>query len=225
MGILPEEQSGGRPNDSTVDMMFVIRWLQELARNKSRGPRDNVVRLRRVEPARVPLRHAAPRPPQVPYSLDRWRKRNRADHRISYPDPIIKTGSDSIEATTQEAGLVCGICGGHGGYETAEVRDVRIIGGGRGLCGGPGKRMDGVFLGQPQSFWYQPRPVYGCSPGREGTAQNGGTKGETFHCEMDRCRKSQSWTTACSRMSERDGKDREEDSPNQAGSCWFAHSC
>ena len=40
---------------------------------------------------------------------------------------------------------VCGICDAHGGYETVEVRDVRISGGGRGLHGGPGKRMDGVF--------------------------------------------------------------------------------
>ena len=34
VGILPEEQGGFRPNRSTTDMMFVIRRLQELARNK-----------------------------------------------------------------------------------------------------------------------------------------------------------------------------------------------
>ena len=46
----------------------------------------------------------------------------------------------------QEADLVCGICGAHGGYETAEVRDVRRNGGGRGLlCEGPGKIVDGVL--------------------------------------------------------------------------------
>ena len=50
----------------------------------------------------------------------------------------------------QEADLVFGICGAHGGYETAEVCDVRRIGGGRGLRGVPGKRGDGIFLGQPQ---------------------------------------------------------------------------
>ena len=33
-GILPEEQSGFRPNRSTTDMMFVIRRLQELERKK-----------------------------------------------------------------------------------------------------------------------------------------------------------------------------------------------
>ena len=34
VGILPEEQSGFRPNRSTTDMMFVIRRLQELTRKK-----------------------------------------------------------------------------------------------------------------------------------------------------------------------------------------------
>ena len=34
VGILPEEQSGVRPNRSTTDMMFVIRRLQELAWKK-----------------------------------------------------------------------------------------------------------------------------------------------------------------------------------------------
>ena len=47
----------------------------------------------------------------------------------------------------QEADLVRGICGAHGGYETAEVLGVWRIGGGRGLCGGPGKGVDGVFPG------------------------------------------------------------------------------
>ena len=34
VGILPEEQSGFRPNRSTTDMMFVIRRLQVLVRKK-----------------------------------------------------------------------------------------------------------------------------------------------------------------------------------------------
>ena len=34
VGVLPEEQRGFRPNRSTIDMMFVIRWLQELALRK-----------------------------------------------------------------------------------------------------------------------------------------------------------------------------------------------
>ena len=131
----------------------------------------------------------------------------------------------SLGDFTQEADLVYGICGVHGGDETAEVRDVRIIDGRRGLCEGPGKRVDVMFTGRPQSFRHQRRPVDDCSPGRGGMAQNGGTRGGTFHGEMDRCRKSQGWTTACSRMPERDGKDPGEDSPKQTGSCWFARPC
>ena len=41
---------------------------------KCRGTRDNAVRLRRVEPARVPLRHGSPRPPQVLNLLHRLAK-------------------------------------------------------------------------------------------------------------------------------------------------------
>ena len=41
---------------------------------KSRGTRDNAIRLRHVEPARVPLQHAAPSPPQVLDSLHRLAK-------------------------------------------------------------------------------------------------------------------------------------------------------
>ena len=104
------------------------------------------------------------------------------------------------------------------------MRDVRRNGGGRGLCGGLAKRVDGVFPGRPQSFRHQRRPVDDYSPGRGGMAQNGRTRGGTFHGKkMDRCRKNQGWTTACSGMHERDGKDQGEDRPKQAGSCWFAH--
>ena len=51
------------------------------------------------------------------------------------------------------------------------MRDVRRNGAGRGLCGGPGKREDGVFSGRPQSFRHQRRPVDDCSPGRGGMAR------------------------------------------------------
>ena len=130
-----------------------------------------------------------------------WRKHNHADHPISYLDTLIKTRSESIEAT------------------------LRSIGGGRGLCGGTGKKVNGVFPGRPQSFRHQRRPVDDCSPGRGGMVQNGGTRGGTFHDGMECCRASQGWTTAYSRMPERDGKDQGEDSPKQAGSCWFARPC
>ena len=39
-GILPEEQRGFRPQRSTIDMMFVVRRLQELGRTSNTFPRD-----------------------------------------------------------------------------------------------------------------------------------------------------------------------------------------
>ena len=84
--------------------------------------------------------------------------------------------------------------------------------GGAGCVGGQEKEWMGCFLDD-------------CSPGRGGMAQNDRARGGTFHGEMDRCRESQGWTTACSHMPERDGKDQGEDSPKQAGSYWFVRPC
>ena len=114
---------------------------------------------------------------------------------------------------------VRGICGAHERHETAKVRNVWITGGRRGLPRGAAKIVDGVSPGRPQNFRYQHRPVVDCSPGRRGMAQDGGTRGGTFHVEMDRCGGSQGWTTACSNMPERDGKDKGQDSPKHAYSC------
>ena len=193
---------------------------------KSRGTRDNAVRLRHLEPARVPLRHAALSPPQVLDSLH-WlakaQSRRPSDFLSGHASQDGK--GEHRGDFTQEADLVCEICGAHGVYENVEVRDVWRNGGGRGLCRGPGKRVDGVFPGRSQSFRHQRRLVDDCSPGRGGMTQDGRTRGGTFHGEMDLCRENQGLTTACCGMPERDGKDPEEDSPKQAGSCWFAHPC
>ena len=63
----------------------------------------------------------------------------------------MKTGSECIEAIMRRRRILFGgICGAHGGHETAEVRDVRRTGGERGLRWGPGKRVDGVFSGRSQ---------------------------------------------------------------------------
>ena len=126
---------------------------------------------------------------------------------------------------TQEADLVHGLFCAREEYETAEVPDIQRIGGARRLFGGLGKRADGVFPGQPHSFRHQRRPRDNCSPGRGEMAQDGGIRGGTFHDEMDRCSESQGWTTVCSRMPEREGKDQGEDSPKQADSCWFTRHC
>ena len=56
------------------------------------------------------------------------------------------------------------------------MRDVQRIVGWHGLYGGPGKIINGVFPGRPQSFRHQCRPVDERSPGRGGmsrTAEQG----------------------------------------------------
>ena len=63
-----------------------------------------------------------------------------------------------------------------------------------------------------------------CSPGRGEMAQDGKRRDGTFHGEMGRCRESQGWTTICSSIPKRDGKNKIDDKPKQAGSCWFASS-
>ena len=75
--------------------------------------------------------------------------------------------------------------------------------------GGQEKACIGCFL-DDVSVWYQRRPVNDyCSPGRGEMTQDGGSRGGTFHGEMDHHRReSQGWTTVCSRMLERERKDR-----------------
>ena len=71
------------------------------------------------------------------------------------------------------------------------MRDVRRVGGARGLRGGPVKRVDGAFPGRPQSFRLQRGTVDNYSPARGEIAQDSGTRGGNFHGEMDRCRERQ----------------------------------
>ena len=111
-----------------------------------------------------------------------WRNNNRPDHPILHLDTLIQTGSEKHRGDyTQEGYLVRGICGTHGRYEIAEVRHVRRTGGGRGLRGEPGKRVERVFPGRPQSFRHQRRPLDDYSPAR--TRRNGArrwNKGRNF---------------------------------------------
>ena len=108
---------------------------------KSRGTRDNAVRLCHVEPARVPLRHAAPSPPQVLDSLHWLAKAQSCRPPDFLSGHACQDGKREHRGDfTQEADLVCGICGAHGGYETAEVRDVRRNGGGGRAVSGARKK-------------------------------------------------------------------------------------
>ena len=89
---------------------------------------------------------------------------------------------------------------------------------------GQEKEWVGYFLNDLRAFGID--AISGrLQPRRGEMAQNSRTRGGTFRGETDRCRESQSWTTACSRMTERDGKDQEENSPKQACSCWIDCHC
>ena len=106
-----------------------------------------------LSPVHVPLRHAPPSPPQVLDSLHRLAKaQSRQPPNFlsghTYEDGKCEHRGDF----TQEADLVCGICGAHRGYKTADVRDVRRNGGGRGLCGGQEKELMGCFLDDLKAF-------------------------------------------------------------------------
>ena len=188
---------------------------------QSRDTRDNAVRLRRVEPARVPLWHTAPSPRQFLDLLGLLAQRAIA--------PTIRFPSWRRLLSRREVRVSRRLSAGGGScsrdlWRAWRIRDCRSAwcsenwGGGRGLCEGAGNIMDGVFPGRPQSFRHQRRPVDDCSPGRGGN----GTRGGTFHGEMGRCREIQGWTTACSSKPAPDGKGQGKDSPKQAGSCWFA---
>ena len=149
-----------------------------------------------------------------------WRKHNRADHPISYLDTLLKTGSESIEATSRRRRIL------FAGF-VARMEDTRLpkcatfgeMVGGAGCVGGQEKEWMGCFLDDLRAFGINANQW---TTGRGGMAQNGRTRGGTFHGKMDRCRENQCRTTACSGMPECDGKNRLEDNPKQAGSCWFA---
>ena len=96
--------------------------------------------------------------------------------------------------------------------------------GGASCVGRQEKEWMGCFLDDLRAFGINADHwETGCSPVRGGMVQDGGTRGGTFHGEMDRYREIRGWITACRSMPERDRKDQGEDSPKQASSCWFAH--
>ena len=175
--------SGSTPSNCSTNRALPSSSNPDAQRRDTRG---NAVQLRHMEPARVPLLHAAPTAHRrfLTGCID-WCKNNRADYPISCLGTLIKTGSESIEVTLRGRWLL--IAGFVARMEdTRLVVFVRRIGGGRGLRGRAGKRVD-ALRGRPQSFRHQRRPVDDCSPGQAEIAQDGGTRGGTFHDEMDHC--------------------------------------
>ena len=84
-----------------------------------RGTRDNAVRLRHVEPARVPLRYAASSPPQVLDSLNRLVKAQLRRPPDFLLDTLLKTRSESIEATLRRRRIL------FAGFET-RMEETRL---------------------------------------------------------------------------------------------------
>ena len=155
-----------------------------------------------------------------------WRKNNRTDHRIYYLDTLMKTGSECIEAITRRRRIL------YAGF-VASMVDTRlpkcVVFGeqteGAGYVGGRETNWAGYLLDDLRAFginadqWMTAAARQNDEGG--GWRKKGGIRGGTFHSEMDHSRESQGWTTACSRIPERVGKDQGEDSPKQAWSCWF----
>ena len=96
--------------------------------------------------------------------------------------------------------------------------------GGVGCVGGQEKEWMGCFLDDPRAFGIVDQWTTAVQDEGE-WRRTGRTRGGTFHGKIDRCKENQGWTTACSGLLERDGKDQGEDSPKQADSCWVARPC
>ena len=82
-----------------------------------------------------------------------WRKHNRADHPISYLNTLLKTGSESIEATLRRRRILFAVF-------VARMEDTRLpkcvmfgeMVGGAGCVGGQGKEWMGCFLDDLRAF-------------------------------------------------------------------------
>ena len=82
-----------------------------------------------------------------------WRKHNRADHSISYLDTLLKTGSESIEATSRRRRIL------FAGF-VARMEDTRLpkcvmfveLVGGAGCVGDQEKEWMGCFLDDLRAF-------------------------------------------------------------------------
>ena len=80
-----------------------------------------------------------------------WRKNHRAVHPISYLDTLIKTESESIEATLRRRRIL--FPGFVARVEHTKLPKCVMFGGlvgGAECVGGAGKRVDGVFSGRPR---------------------------------------------------------------------------
>ena len=96
--------------------------------------------------------------------------------------------------------------------------------GGAGCVGGQKKEWMGCFLDDLRAFGIN-ADQWTTTAQDEGEWHRTVEQGAEHFMAKWIVAEKQGWTTACSRMPERDGKDQGENSPKQAGSCWFARPC
>ena len=107
---------------------------------KSQGTRDNIVRLRHVDPARVPLWHAATRPPQLPDLLN-WLAREQPHRQPDFlSEHSNENGTERIDAIMRRRWIL--FAGFVARMEDTKVLHCVMFGelmGGAGCVGGAGK--------------------------------------------------------------------------------------
>ena len=137
----------------------------------------------------MPLRHAAPSPPQLPDSLHRLAKKQSRLPPDFLSGHAYQDGKGERRGDfTQEADLVRGICGGHGGYDTAEVRGIRRSVGRRGLREGAGKIVDCCFLEALRAFEISAEQWTNAAQDEGKWRRTAKQGAELYNGKMDRCR-------------------------------------
>ena len=154
---------------------------------------------------------------QAPQVLDLtccigWRKYKHADRPISYLDTLIKTASESIEATLRRRRILFA-------RFVARMEDTRLpkcvifeeMVGGAGCMGG-GRKKSGWGVSWTTSELSISTPTSGrLRPRTRGDSAERRNKGRNISWQNGSVqRKPKGWTTACSDLPERDGKDSKE---------------
>ena len=119
---------------------------------ESRSTRDNAVRLCHMEPVRLPLRHAAQSPPQLPDPLHRMAKAHSHRPPDILPRNPCEDRSESIEAILRKRWIL--FVGSVARMEDARL-PKRVMFGipvGCAVSTGSRERMNGVSPGRPQGF-------------------------------------------------------------------------
>ena len=156
-----------------------------------------------------------------------WRKHNRADHPISYLDTLVKTGSESIEATLRRRRIL------FAGF-MARMEDTRLpkcvmfgeMVGGAGCVRGQEKELMGCFPDDFRAFGVNADQWTTAAEDEGGCRRVAEQRVKHLMAKWIAAEKTKAGLRhACSGMPERDGKDQGEDSPKQAGSCRFARPC